>query len=177
MRLGSPTYMVTIIVLLIAVFTMRLNASTDITHKALLVRVVDGDTVVLKDKLGTERRYRLAGIDTPESYKNKKALKDIKSCKILDYKYLHLGLSAKDFLKKLIKPNDILTYKIIAIGRYRRPIIIIGTVNNTLVRYGWAEVKDYGNLSKEELNKLYRLEDYAKRHKIGIWGYLKNKCY
>lgn len=142
-----------------------------------LIRVVDGDTIKLITTKDAIRSYRLAGIDTPESYYNKKAKADIKSCNILDYKYLHLGLIAKEYLQDHHLVNDKFTYDTHGYGRYGRPIIYIEGVNDVIIKLGLGVVKDYGNLSKDRLNYLYDLETKAMQEKIGIWRYLKKKCY
>lgn len=56
------------------------------------VRVVDGDTIIVRFSNGTEERVRLLGIDTPESVAH-----DGRDCKE--------GVVASHYLKKHLKPG------------------------------------------------------------------------
>ena len=68
-------------------------------NNILVVRVVDGDTLELENK----ERVRLIGVDTPESRKNEKALKDSKRSGMDVEKIIELGQEAKIFTQGLLE--------------------------------------------------------------------------
>jgi len=102
------------------------------TYKAVLDRVVDGDTIDAHIDLGFDitihKRIRLAGIDTPES-------------RTRDLEEKKRGLASKDRLIELLGDgNFILKSK--EVGKYGR---VLGTlhiddmnINDTLVTEGFA---------------------------------------
>lgn len=103
-------------------------------YKALVTRVVDGDTIDAEVDLGfgmyTKQRFRLAGIDTPET-------------RTRDRKEKAAGLEAKKVVTDMIlgKRITVQTDKAGKFGRYLAYIILNdGTnLNEYLVENGYAE--------------------------------------
>jgi len=109
-------------------------------YKALCKRVVDGDTMDLVIDMGfkitTEQRVRLKGINTPETWRQKKDSQEYKK-----------GMEAKNFVVKRFKKNNnaciIDTDKDTGVyGRYIAEIFLDDTdisLNQELVQKGYAE--------------------------------------
>ena len=111
-------------------------------YAATCRRVVDGDTLDLELDLGmgvrVRERFRLFGIDTPETYGVKKGSDEYKA-----------GMKAKEFVEAAVmggKQLHIDTYKDRKgkYGRYLATIIVDGeNLNQLLVDNGLARVQDY----------------------------------
>tara|TARA_R100000458_G_C8237607_1_gene217509 strand:- start:448 stop:795 length:348 start_codon:yes stop_codon:yes gene_type:complete len=113
------------------------------TYKAILDRVVDGDTIDANINLGFDitihKRIRLAGIDTPES-------------RTRDLEEKKRGLASKQRLIELLgEGNFVLESK--EVGKYGR---VLGTIlvddiniNETLVEEGFA-VEYWGGKKKKK---------------------------
>ena len=113
-------------------------------YKAIVERVVDGDTmdvvIDLGFKITTNQRIRLQGIDTPETYNVKKDSEEYKK-----------GIIAKDFVIRRVEENDneaiVKTDK--DVGKYGRYIATIyfhdstTSLNDELVEKGFAIVANY----------------------------------
>ncbi len=109
-------------------------------YKALCKRVVDDDTMDLVIDMGfkitTEQRVRLKGINTPETWRQKKDSQEYKK-----------GMEAKNFVVKRFKKNNnaciIDTDKDTGVyGRYIAEIFLDDTdisLNQELVQKGYAE--------------------------------------
>jgi len=98
-------------------------------YKAEVVRVIDGDTVVLNIDLGfntiiRDEHVRLYGIDAPESRTRDLAEKE-------------KGLAAKDFLKSILSPGDVVTFRsdrYDSTGKYGRSLgTILKTVGDQVI--------------------------------------------
>jgi micrococcal nuclease len=124
------------------------------TYRVLVTRVVDGDTVDTEINLGfgttlrgkDHSRFRLFGIDTPETYGVKK-----------DSEEYAAGLKAKDWLSERLAPYMssgksiwIHSYKSGKYGRY------VGVL--------WLKQEDLGDIEKSVNAQLYR-EGLAKLYK------------
>jgi micrococcal nuclease len=108
-------------------------------YKAIVVRVVDGDTVVLNIDLGfnvcMNESCRLAGINTPEltSTNSEEKAK---------------AVVAKKFLAKILQEGKEVTINSKALDKYRRPLVEIlvsgmnKSVNQKMIDSGLA--KKYG---------------------------------
>tara|TARA_B100000941_G_scaffold103041_1_gene72136 strand:+ start:868 stop:1392 length:525 start_codon:yes stop_codon:yes gene_type:complete len=132
------------------------NSSSNLI-KYKVIRVIDGDTVELKN--GERLRYN--DIDTPETVHPSKPVecygpqasaknKDLVEGKII---LVELGNPTKDRYGRL------LGYV------YIEDLF----VNAELVRGGYAEVNSYGNPGSK-LNKLLDIEKNAKKSMHGLWG-------
>ena len=91
-------------------------------YAADVVRIIDGDSIVLKADLGFDvwinKSFRLNGIDTPESRINIKKYPE-------RTKEKELGLKAKERLKVLCGKKVII--EVVDKGKYGRPLINIFT--------------------------------------------------
>ena len=109
-----------------------------------LVRVVDGDTILVDCKLGFDveirnMRLRFAGINTPESRTRNKAEKA-------------LGLAAKARLVEILESADSIEFESHGKGKFGRVLATPYVVNNDkrtdvcqmLVREGHARLYDGG---------------------------------
>ena len=107
------------------------------TYKAILDRVVDGDTIDANINLGFDitihKRIRLAGIDTPES-------------RTRDLEEKKKGLAAKDRLKELLS-SDTFILQSHGVGKYGRCLgelfVDDMNINKQLIKEGHA-VEYYG---------------------------------
>jgi micrococcal nuclease len=108
-------------------------------YKAIVIRVVDGDTVVLDIDLGynvwINESCRLSGINTPELTST-------------DADEKAKAMVAKKFLAKMLKVKQEVTINSKALDKYRRPLVEIlvsgmsKSVNQKMIDSGLA--KQYG---------------------------------
>ena len=117
---------------------------------AKVIRVVDGDTIYLKNKEHGKLKIRLADIDAPEK----------------DQPY---GDEATNILKKMIDKKIVKLNKV-TVDRYKRIIGIITyenvEINYYLVKSGYAWC--YDKYNKRE--KIKFAEQIARENKLGIWS-------
>lgn len=135
--------------LILLLFPAILSAHT---LKGKIVRVSDGDTVVLLDSTNTQHKIRLDEIDAPESGQD-------------------FGNRSKQYLSSLIA-GKIVVVEYTKKDMYKR---ILGTIyydgkniNEEMVRAGMAWRYKY---SKSE--RLLELQNEAKANKVGLWS-MKN---
>jgi len=101
-------------------------------EKALVARVIDGDTIQLDDG----RKVRLIGVDTPETVHPQKEVE-------------YYGKEASDFTKSMLEGKEVyLEYDIQPTDKYGRTLAYIwlsdGTLfNELLVLKGFAQVSTY----------------------------------
>ena len=146
--------------------------------KAILERVVDGDTMKLKlDETGEIITLRLLLVDTPESVK--------KGVDPQPY-----SIEASNFTKSTLLSGDTVYIeydegdKTDKYGRHLGYLWFYSNddcnwqmFNEKLISEGYARV-GYIYSQKRYLNKLYKAQDYAKSNKLNIWsvdGYVTNK--
>lgn len=115
-------------------------------YNAMVVRVVDGDTLDLMVDLGFDifqkMRVRLFGIDTPEIYGVKR-----------DSEEYSKGKLASDFVKKILHPGTKVSMNSVKdkrgkYGRYLATVFcdmngVLTNLNDMLVTNGLAVKKDY----------------------------------
>ena len=146
--------------------------------KAILERVVDGDTMKLKlDETGEIITLRLLLVDTPESVK--------KGVDPQPY-----SIEASNFTKSTLLSGDTVYIeydegdKTDKYGRHLGYLWFYSNddcnwqmFNEKLISEGYARV-GYIYSQKRYLNKLYKAQDYEKLNKLNIWsveGYVTNK--
>jgi micrococcal nuclease len=130
---------------------------------AVMVRVVDGDTIVV-DIEGREERVRLIGIDTPESVAEERP----------DQCY---GVEASDEVKRLLPPGTelILERDVEPRDQYERLLAYVYRVedqlfiNETLVRDGFAGILSYPP-NDTYAERFRSLETTARQEGTGLWG-------
>ncbi|WP_169976081.1 thermonuclease family protein [Campylobacter sp. RM16191] len=133
------------ILILISLFSASLSATI---LEGKVVKISDGDTIIVLDKSKTQHRVRLFGIDAPE-------LKQ-------DY-----GRKAKDHLTALVA-TKLVKVVYFSKDKYKRILGIVFLngidINAQMVKDGfaWAFVKYSNRYIKEQ--------DYAKENKIGLWS-------
>lgn len=108
------------------------------TYKAKCIRVVDGDTIDAEVDLGfktfVRERFRLLGIDTPETYGVKKDSEEYKAGKL-----------ATDFVTEQILNKEIIIQTVKdKTGKYGRYLVTIfledgSNLNETLIKEGYAK--------------------------------------
>lgn len=96
---------VSFLVALALFFALQANARHPSLTPATVVKVIDGDTLKIEVQ-GQKENIRLIGIDTPESKKNKKAMKDSgrsgKDVKVIT----KMGKEAAKYTKTLVEKGD-----------------------------------------------------------------------
>jgi micrococcal nuclease len=127
---------------------------------AKVVRVVDGDTVVVRYK-GREERIRLIGVDTPETVHPNKPVEAY-------------GEEAKEYTKKKLEEKDIqIEFDVQERDRYGR---LLGYIwldgllfNDELLKMGYAKVATFPpNVKYVETFK--ETEKNAREKQVGLWG-------
>jgi micrococcal nuclease len=127
---------------------------------AKVVRVVDGDTVVVRYE-GREERIRLIGVDTPETVHPNKPVEAY-------------GEEAKEYTKKKLEEKDIqIEFDVQERDRYGR---LLGYIwldgllfNDELLRMGYARVATFPpNVKYVETFK--ETERNAREKQVGLWG-------
>ena len=132
------------ILYLLIFLSLSLNAQL----KGKIVRVSDGDTVILLDSSNTQHKIRLHGIDAPESGQP-------------------YGNKAKEYLSDLIAGKTV-TVNIKGKDQYKRilGVIYLGeiNINAEMIRAGYAWNYKYSK------DKYYiKLQEKAKAEKKGLW--------
>jgi micrococcal nuclease len=149
------------------------HARTDLPQ-AVVVRVIDGDTIVVNLN-GMEERVRFIGIDTPESRVNKRA--EIQSKEGLGdtQKILELGKKAKEFTASLVKPGDkvYLEFDVQKRDKYGRLLAYVylqdgRMLNKEIICNGYAMPLTIPPNVKyeEEFRKCYK---EARENRRGLW--------
>lgn len=125
-------------------------------YKAIVKRIVDGDTIVVDIDLGFKlwihnEHVRLLGINTPESRGSEK----------------NKGLVCKEFLQNLLPQNtEVILETTLGSGKYGRclakiaiPTKNINNLSEYLVDLGYAKVyTGIGSMPKFPLNERYPLK-------------------
>jgi micrococcal nuclease len=128
-------------------------------EKHKVVRVVDGDTIVL-EKLGA---VRLASLDTPESDKHPDPRK----------KNQCYGKEASEYLtKRLLGQYVRIKYGEEKTGVYDRPLVYVKlgrkSINIELIKNGYAYT--YPSKDYKTVVRYMRYERHARSRKLGLWG-------
>jgi micrococcal nuclease len=127
---------------------------------AKVVRVVDGDTVVVRYE-GREERIRLIGVDTPETVHPNKPVEAY-------------GEEAKEYTKKKLEEKDIqIEFDVKERDRYGRLLGYIWVdgllFNDELLKMGYAKVATFPpNVKYVETFK--ETERNAREKQVGLWG-------
>lgn len=133
------------ILVLLFLFPIFLSAQT---LNGKVVRVSDGDTVVLLDADNTQHKIRLNGIDAPENGQP-------------------YGDKSKEYLTSLIARKEV-TVEVKGKDRYKRilGVVYLGdtNINAEMIRAGYAWNYKYSK------DKYYiKLQEKAKAEKKGLW--------
>jgi len=131
--------------------------------EAETIRVVDGDTVVVrKTEDGEQIRIRLYGIDAPEMAGP-------------EGKSQRYSQSAKVFLENLLPRGSKVEVKDVEIDRHKRTVAVINSaddkvVQEEMIRAGMAWVYPEDCKLKEICDPLRELEHAAMKQKVGLWA-------
>ena len=115
-----------------------------------VIKVKDGDTIVVLDSLNHQTTIRLAEVDCPE-------------------KTQAFGSKAKDFTIAQVATKTV-TYQVISIDRYGRTIAKVFYNNGKylseeIIKFGFGwHYKEYSNSEK-----LAAQEKNARKQKLGLW--------
>lgn len=156
-------------------------------ENAALLRVVDGDTLLLKNEEGFVI-CQLSFIDTPELLQNEKFDKDMKNCSQIEKEEaLQAGEKSQNFAKSLLQEVKKVEYKITRILPNQNPVCQVSlpkgldaninpTLSEIMVQQGYAlPYVIYAN--KEQKQKFLELGLSAKKEKRGLWKlYPKLMC-
>jgi len=127
------------------------TGSTSHIEQALVVRVIDGDTVELADG----RHVRYLGIDTPELGEDYGAEASARNRELVEKKVVELQRGKRD--------KD-------EYGRLLRYVYVDGVfVNAELVAQGYAKAYIF-DPDERYSQVLVQLEQYAKMKKLGLWN-------
>ncbi len=142
--------------------------------EAKVVRVIDGDTIVVKID-GKLEKVRLLGVDCPETKAQRN--KPFEYDAITNLTYLaKWGLKAKEFTKRYLEGKIVeLEFDDNAgvrdrYGRLLAYIYVNGTdFNALLIEKGLARVYVEGKFKKKE--EYLELEKFARINRIGLWNF------
>lgn len=138
-----------------------------------IVRVVDGDTVVVKFNDGTTEKVRMLLVDTPESVHSTKGAQPF-------------GKEASDYTKKMLAEGKKVTLEIGNPERdkYNRLLGYIWVdgmnFNKKLIEEGYARVAYVEPPNTKYLDEFYEAQEQAKSQKLRIWsipGYVTDNGY
>lgn len=142
------------------------TTTTHLTMNARVVRVVDGDTLVVR-RVGesNDEKVRLLGVNTPETVDPRRMVecfgKDASG-------YMHGFVEGKDvFLAEDVLADDRDKYH-----RLLRNVYLLEgiDVNASLVRQGYAQAYLSFPLNKARKQQLSRLQEEAKANQRGLWS-------
>ena len=120
--------------------------------KSSKVKIVDGDTIYLKNE-----KIRFSGIDTPEIKQTCNKNNEIIKC----------GIQAKELLINKIGNNKVKCVKN-GIDKYNRILAECFVNNQSLSKYLVRE--GYAFAYRKYSTKYVQDEDYAKKNKKGMWA-------
>ncbi|CBK74604.1 Micrococcal nuclease (thermonuclease) homologs [Butyrivibrio fibrisolvens 16/4] len=144
--------------------------------KVKFVRTVDGDTIIVTDENGEDKRVRMIGIDTPESVAAEEERNN------------EYGVMASDYTKKLLEDSDTLylEYDIDADDQYDRILAYVwldnvddtfneenienSMVNAIIVKNGYGVAKRYEPTVSHD-DSLQALMKKAIDNETGLWKY------
>jgi len=128
-----------------------------------VVRVVDGDTIVVSDK-GKDVKVRLVGVDTPETVHPRKPVE-------------HYGKEASRFTTNLLKGEKVyLVGEPLpgALDRYGRTLAYVYRVpdglfvNAEIIRQGYGHA--YTQIPSKYMEEFKQLEQFARKAEKGLWA-------
>lgn len=136
-----------------------------------VARVIDGDTLKLSDN----NKVRLIGVDCPESFYNKKLLRDSKRSHKDTGTIQKLGMKAKDFTKKLCQGKKVrLEFDVERHDRYGRTLAYVYLEDGTFVNAKILE-EGYGQVMTIPPDVKYadyflKSEKEARSNNRGLWA-------
>lgn len=140
------------------------------------VRTVDGDTIIVEDAVGEQKRVRMIGIDTPESVAAEEERNN------------EYGVMASDYTKELLSNTDklYLEYDVDNDDQYDRILAYVwledvsdtfdeenienSMVNAIIVKNGYGVAKRYEPTVAHD-DSLQSLMQKARDNETGLWKY------
>ena len=138
------------------------ESRNDIPDKRLVIRVIDGDTIVVSPN----EKVRLIGVDTPETVHPKKAVQ----CFGKDAKEFTRGMIGRRSIRLVLdESNAVRNHK----DRYGRTLAYVyfddGTMLNAeLIRRGYAHA--YTRFPFRHVVEFRQLERIARSQAVGLWA-------
>ncbi len=160
-----------LIVLCLLIF---LPAALFSAEKYRLIRVVDGDTIII-DYNGSHEKIRLIGIDTPEASNNPKTRRDAERSNVDVDSIIEQGKKAAAFVEQILLDNEfvLVEFDVQKRDRYKRLLAYVylqdgRMLNEIIVRSGYASLMTIPpNVKyKDRFLKAYRA---ARNEKLGFW--------
>jgi micrococcal nuclease len=130
---------------------------------ATVVRVVDGDTIIVKLENGQEERVRLLLVDTPESVHPNKPIQPF-------------GLESSEFAKELMRVGETIKLEmdVSERDRYGRLLAYVWVgdkmFNELLLEKGLARVAYVFAPNTRHVDRFYEIQKKAQQQAIGIWS-------
>lgn len=151
--------------MVITLFILSLTScyESEKTDVLKVVKVIDGDTIIVLDSTGTEVHVRLIGINSPESR---------------DFKHIKkepLGEEATEQAKNIMKDMRVyLEFDVEKQDKYGRALAYVYTedgvfVNDSMLRSGYAELMTISPNVKH-VDRFVASQAFAKAHEKGIWS-------
>lgn len=156
----------TLLILALAVIPSQIEAKSPIrTIEGTVIKVSDGDTINVKDDLGTKIKVRLYGIDAPETEKSNKKTGRISKPGQPYGEEAWKALDKKVFRKRV-------KLDVMDIDRYKRLVSLVWlnnrNINKEMVVEGWAwAYKQY--LDTPYASEFIGLEAQARAMHLGLW--------
>lgn len=142
--------------------TASLQSTSPRAEAYQVVRVVDGDTIVVQDKKGSQLKIRLIGIDTPEVVDPRRPVQCFGKEASAKMRELVVGKFVR--LEKDPTGDTIDNYK-----RSLRHVYVDNKhVNAEMIRAGYAYAEIRFQYSSREQFKEYQRE--AEKKKLGLWN-------
>ena len=168
--MGPRKLAVFLLLLLLGLFASRWEDRTGDTLAGTVVKVVDGDTLLV-DVVGDARRIRLIGVDTPETVHPNKPVQ-------------HYGREASAFTKRTLSGRRVwLEYDVAPLDKYQRHLAYVWLEkpdsDEEAVRRGLFNARllleGYGRAVTIQPNVRYadrfvRFEAEAREAGRGLWG-------
>ena len=146
------------IVLVIVIALSFLNA----WENGYVVRVIDGDTLIVRDNTFNQYKVRLIGVDTFETKINDRAYYQLNTLKTIHYKsnknindVLNLGHKASKYVTNKFL-HKYIEFAKFGRDKYDRELVYISGLNYMLVRLGLALY--YPNNHLQEVRKKFLLD-------------------
>ncbi len=148
-------------------------------NSAKVERIIDGDTIIIKTLAGQSQKVRLIGFDTPESFKNKKLLKQASRCSVTLEKMQMVGNISKRYTSTRLTKGSKIAYLDYGVDYFQRRLIWVRGFNYRIVADGFAKAYRRADLPRSIKSSLRKAELSARKNKKGIWSLFdKNaRCY
>ncbi|MCF6149956.1 MAG: thermonuclease [Candidatus Kuenenia sp.] len=147
--------------------------------KAIVVSVIDGDTLKVIYK-NNEERFKLAGIDTPDTTVNSKVRDNAEKYEKDINDILIMGKRAVDYAKNLVKPNDKISIEfdvqfLDRDGKYLGYVYLEDgrMLNEELIKAGFASPSS-SRLNVKYKRKFLKAFTDARKNKRGLWSPVEN---